>query len=75
MSLGDKQEMKQWEMVNPKAGVERLEVPGGWLVKHREVVNMKRTGIVGQAGIVPAQINMAICFVPDDEHEWEVSDE
>ena len=59
-----------WEVIDSKAGIERFKIIGGWLVKHREIISLQQPGIVGQAGKVPQQINMAICFVPDAKHEW-----
>lgn len=59
----------KWELVNketyPELGgesTERLRVPGGWLV---------RTGLslTNRRGL---GTGVALCFLPDPEHEWEV---
>ena len=59
-----------WEKINNNDGIERLKVPGGWLVKHREIVSARPVGIVGAANRGVQQVNMAMCFMPDPRHEW-----
>lgn len=59
----------RWEQAGRNTA--RAKVPGGWIVKHFEQYAMKPP-----AGIIGAQpkigVNMAMCFIPDPEHEWTI---
>jgi len=47
----------------------RASIPGGWLVKAFEDVKEDRSAY-GQGMKAGWQWRIAICFVPDPNHEW-----
>lgn len=60
--------MEGWRNVRKTTGLSRCKVPGGWLYKQTELVNMN----FNHAGAT--FINFSLCFVPDpktkkDKHD------
>jgi hypothetical protein len=48
----------------------RARVPGGWLVKHTDDVNVSlHEGVSPQTGY---EWRTSLCFVPDPNNEWKI---
>lgn len=62
--------MMFWEPIDPLQYESRARVPGGWIVKVREDV-MHHDSEYGTG----YDWRVAICFVPDPGHTWELEGE
>lgn len=67
-------ELNPWEVVSQKEGLSRIKVYGGWLVKHTMMfqVGVQNPKIIGATQQMPLNGSVAIAFVPDAEHKWEI---
>lgn len=57
----------EWEDIDPFH--KRAKIPGGWLVKAFEDVMHDRSDY-GQGMVGGWEWRIAMCFVPDPNHEW-----
>ena len=57
----------KWEQIDNYH--RRAKVQGGWLVKAFEDVDEDRH-YLGQGLVAGTQWRIAMCFVPDPNHEW-----
>ncbi len=57
----------KWERIDDWH--ERVQIYGGWLVKAREAVVHDRSEN-GQGMIDGWDFRVAMCFIPDPNHEW-----
>jgi hypothetical protein len=58
----------RWE--NMEGNMQRLKVPGGWIVKSTELV----AGYYDNDSVwIKGEKMVAMCFVPDADHSWELS--
>lgn len=59
----------EWEQVEPE--LQRVKVPGGWLVKaYTDVIHY--TPDFNQVMTHGYDWRISICFVPDPNHEWKI---
>lgn len=60
-----------WEEIDPWH--KRLSVPGGWVLKtFEDVIHDKSDG--GRGMVSGWDWRVAMCFIPDPEHEWKIKD-
>lgn len=68
----------QWEQVTESDATHRMMVPGGWLVRTfatNVVMGQQPSGIIGGESTPAPQLivtGVAVTFVPDPEHLWDV---
>ena len=67
----------KWELVSGSAKIWRCEIPAGWLVIHEKMfsVAMQEKGSLAPAQAMPLNAAVAMTFVPDRFHEWEIEPE
>lgn len=67
--------MLKWEKIDEHTM--RVKVPGGWLVKHSQVIVIRvpvpSKAIIGQTQIAEMpSAAMGMTFVPDPDYKWEL---
>lgn len=64
---GEMNDKLSWEWIN-EGYMKRAKVFGGWLVQSYEDVVHER-----EQGLIPGwDFRIALTFVPDEHHEWEI---
>jgi len=64
----------KWEYIETEdgSGLNRMRVPGGWLVKVCEYVYQASLVMAGQGEPFGYDWRTSMTFLPDPEHSWEV---
>jgi len=62
-----------WEMIDKVARLERYPVYGGWLVRNTFMYEvLQKRDALDRGEKFPVNGVMALEFVPDPEHKWEI---
>ena len=57
-----------WEQVDPYTF--RMQVPGGWVIKCLENIHHFYPETGREDDVSEYDFRIAVCFVPDPNHEW-----